>query len=350
MDLPCGTFKENYAQDMAIIHTRLQWLILVTFLAFLFTLPLYLGDRWLGIIIIMGISVITVQGLNILTGYCGQISLGQPAFMAVGAYTSALLCAKLSWPYWAALPCAAIAAGVVGIVFGLPSLKVKGFYLIMTTLAAQFIIIWIILQLRSLTGGVDGLAAAKPMIAGIALTSKQDWFYLIIIIVCLSTFFAKNLVRTRIGRAFIAIRDNDLAAEIMGVNLYFYKLQAFFIGCMFAGVAGSLLVHYVGVASPEQFTLMDSVWYLGMLIVGGMGTTIGAILGTVFIRLLDEFVLIISPVFASAFPAFAVQASASLGLITYSFVIILFLMFEPRGLAHRWQIAKKYFRNWPFSY
>lgn len=350
MDLPCGTFKENYAQDMAVIHTRLQWLILVTFLAFLFTLPLYLGDQWLSIITIIGITIITVHGLNILTGYCGQVSLGHPAFMAVGAYTSALLCANLGWSYWAALPCAALAAGMVGILFGLPSLKVKGFYLIMTTLAAQFIIIWIILQLRSLTGGVDGLTAAKPKIAGIALTSKQTWFYLVMMITCLATFFAKNLVRTRVGRVFIAIRDNDLAAEVMGVNLFYYKLEAFFIGCMFAGVAGSLLVHYVGIASPEQFTMMDSIWYLGMLIVGGMGSTVGAIFGTVFLRLLDELIVVLSPALASAFPMIAVQAAASLGLIAHGLVIILFLIFEPRGLAHRWEITKKYFRLWPFSY
>jgi branched-chain amino acid transport system permease protein len=239
---------------------------------------------------------------------------------------------------------------MVGILFGLPSLKVKGFYLIMTTLAAQFIIIWIIIQLRSLTGGVDGLAAIKPKIAGVALTSKQTWFYLVMIFACMATFFAKNLARSRVGRVFVAIRDNDLAAEIIGCNLFYYKLEAFFIGCMFAGFAGSLLVHYVGFASPEQFTLMDSVWYLGMLIVGGMGSTVGAIFGTIFLRLLDELVTIFSPAIASAFPAIAVQAAASMGLMAHALVIILFLIFEPRGLAHRWEITKKYFRLWPFSY
>jgi branched-chain amino acid transport system permease protein len=248
------------------------------------------------------------------------------------------------------LPCAALAAGIVGILFGLPSLKIKGFYLILTTIGAQFIIIWVILQLPNLTGGADGLAAEKPKIAGITLSSKQSWFYLVMIITCLATFFAKNLVRTGVGRAFIAIRDNYLAAEIIGINLFYYKLQAFFIGCMFAGVAGSLMVHYVGIASPEQFTMMDSVWYLGMLIVGGEGTTMGPIFGAVFLRLLDELILIVSPVFASLLPAIAVQASASLGLISHGLVIILFLMFEPRGLAHRWEVIKKYFQLWPFSY
>lgn len=350
MGLPSGTFQENYAQDMAILRTKSHWLMLAAFFVILFTLPLYADDRWLNIIIMIGITIIAVHGLNILTGYCGQISLGHAAFMAAGAYTSAILCAKLGWSFWAAIPCAALAAGMVGILFGLPSLKVKGFYLIMTTLAAQFIIVWIILQLYDLTGGCDGMVAARPEIAGIKLTSKQSWFYLVMVVTCLATFCAKNLVRTKLGRAFIAIRDNDLAAEVMGVNLYSYKLLAFFTGCIFAGVAGSLLVHYVGFASPEYFTLMNSVWYLGMLIVGGMGSTMGAIFGTVSLKLLDELISILSPVIASAFPVIAAQTAASLTAITHGLIIILFLIFEPRGIAHRWEIAKKYYRLWPFSY
>jgi branched-chain amino acid transport system permease protein len=335
---------------MALVRANSHWVFLVGFLLFLSTLPLYASERWLTILTITGITVIAVHGLNILTGYCGQVSLGHPAFMAVGAYTSALLCKDLGWSYFAALPCAALAAGGVGILFGLPSLKVKGFYLIMTTLAAQFIVIWVILQLSNITGGVNGLTAPKPRIAGMAIASKQAWFYFVMVFTCLSTFFAANIGRTGVGRAFIAIRDNDLAAEIMGINLFYYKLEAFFIGCLFAGIAGSLLGHYIGIVSPEQFTMMDSVWYLGMLIVGGMGNTLGAIFGAVFLRLLDELLLVVSPFFAAAFPTFAVQASASLGLITHSLVIILFLIFEPRGLAHRWEVTRQYFRLWPFSY
>jgi branched-chain amino acid transport system permease protein len=347
MSLRTGTFRESYAQDMAIFRTRLHWGMLFAFLILLFTCPLYFSDRILTILTIIGITVISVHGLNILTGYCGQISIGHAGFMAVGGYTSAILSAKLGWPFWATLPSAALAAGMAGLIFGLPSLKIKGFYLIMATIAAQFIIIWLILQLYGLTGGTDGLAAPRYKIAGLALKSKSSYFYLVMIITCLATFAAKNIVRTRAGRAFIAIRDNELAAEVMGINLWTYKLLAFFIGCAFAGVAGALLVHYYTFACIDHFIFMNSVWYLGMLIVGGMGSTAGAIFGAVSLKLLDEVVTIVGPILSAAV---APQAAASLGLIMRGLVIIVFLIFEPRGLAHRWEIIKAYFRLWPFSY
>jgi len=347
MDLPSGIFNQSYAEDMAIIRTKAQWVILLIFLVFLFSAPLYFSDRILTIVTIMGITIISVHGLNILTGYCGQLSIGHVAFMAVGGYTSAVLCAKLGWSFWAALPCAALMAGMVGLLFGLPSLRVKGFYLVMATIAAHFIIIWVILQLRSITGGADGLAVPRAAIGGFVFKSKSSYYYLVMIIACLATFVAINIVRTRAGRAFIAIRDNEVAAEVMGVNLWTYKLLAFFIGCIFAGVAGSLLVHYYAFASPTQFPFMDSVWFLGMLIVGGMGSTSGAIFGAVALKLLDELVTIIGPILSAVVAA---QAAASLGLIMRGVILILFLIFEPRGLAHQWEKIKTYFKLWPFSY
>ncbi|MGD2100417.1 MAG: branched-chain amino acid ABC transporter permease [Desulfobacterales bacterium] len=347
MGLRTGIFHENYAQEMAILRSRRQWGPVTALLVILFACPLFFGDRMLTILTTIGIAVVSVHGLNILTGYCGQISIGHSGFMAVGGYTSAILCAKLGWPFWAALPCGALAAGVAGLFFGLPSLKIKGFYLIMATIAAQFIIIWVIIQLRTITGGTDGLLVPKAAIGGIVLNTKTNFYYLVMVFVILATITAHNIVRTRAGRAFIAIRDNDLAAEVMGVSLWSYKLQAFFIGCIYAGVAGALLVHYVRFASIEQFPFMDSVWYLGMLIVGGMGSTAGAIFGVVALKLLDELVTVAGPIMAAAV---APQAAASLALISHGLVIIIFLIFEPRGLHHRWEVIKTYFRLWPFSH
>jgi branched-chain amino acid transport system permease protein len=249
--------------------------------------------------------------------------------------------------FWAALPCAALAAGLVGVLFGLPSLKIKGFYLIMATIAAYFIIIWVILQFRDITGGGDGLAVPRPEIGSFVFKSKASYFYLVMIIACLATFVANNIVRTRAGRAFIAIRDNELAAEVMGVNVWAYKLLAFFLGCVFAGVAGSLLVHYVAFATVDQFPFINSVWYLGMLIVGGMGSTVGVIFGVVALKLLDELVTTVGPILSAVV---APQAAASLSLIMRGLVIIIFLIFEPRGLAHGWERIKAYFRLWPFSH
>jgi len=350
MSLPSGVFQESYGQDMAIFRTKAHWVLLLAFLVLLFAMPLYSSDRILTILTIMGITIISVLGLNILTGYCGQISIGHAGFMAAGAYVSAILTAKLGWSFWAALPCAGLGAGLVGIIFGLPSLKIKGFYLIMATVAAQFIIIWVILQFQNITGGADGLSVPRPEIGGLVLKSKASYFYLVMIITCIAVYLAKNIVRTRAGRAFVAIRDNDLAAEVMGVNLWTYKLTAFFIGCVFAGVSGALLVHYYAYASTDHFPFMNSVWYLGMLIVGGMGSMTGVIFGVVSLKLLDEAVTVFGPMLAAIFPAIAAQAAASLGLILRGLVIILFLIFEPRGLVHRWELVKSYYRRWPFSY
>ncbi|MBI5602865.1 MAG: branched-chain amino acid ABC transporter permease [Deltaproteobacteria bacterium] len=346
MGLGRGTFQENYGQDMAIIRTRRQWGLLLAFFLILLAYPLVATDRQLTIITMIGIAIISVHGLNILTGYCGQISMGHVGFMAVGAYVSAILTAKLGWSFWAALPCAAMGAGVVGLIFGLPSLKIRGFYLIMATIAAHFIIIWLILQLRDLTGGADGMPVPKPRLGNFVFDSKASYYYLVMATAFLSTVLAVNIVRTRAGRAFVAIRDNDLAAEVMGVNLFSYKLQAFFIGCVYAGVAGVLMVHYYGFASVDQFPFIDSVWYLGMLIVGGMGSIPGAILGALALKLLDELVTMVGPILSAAIAA---QAAASLALISRGLVIMLFLIFEPRGLDHRWEMVKAYFRLWPFS-
>jgi branched-chain amino acid transport system permease protein len=347
MSLPCGIFAQNYAQDMGALRTKTQWAMLLAFLVFLAACPLFFSDRVLTIMTIIGITIVSVHGLSILTGYCGQISIGHAGFMAVGAYTSAILTAKMGVPFWVALPCAALAAGLAGLIFGLPSLKIKGFYLIMATIAAQFIIVWVIIQLRTITGGPDGLSVPRPEIGSFVFKSKASYFYLVMTVACLATFLAQNIVRTRAGRAFVAIRDNDLAAEVMGVNLWAYKLLAFFIGCVYAGVAGSLLVHYFAFACLDQFPFMNSVWYLGMLIVGGMGSVPGAIFGAVSLKLLDELVTMVGPVLSAVVAA---QAAASLALISRGVVIMLFLIFEPRGLAHRWDMIKGYYRLWPFSH
>jgi len=341
-----GAFQENYGQEMAIFRSRGQWATLLAFLVLLAVCPLFLSDRVLTVMTMIGIAVISVLGLNILTGLCGQISIGHVGFMAVGAYASAILTARLGWPFWAALPAAGLAAGMAGLIFGLPSLKIRGFYLIMATIAAHFIIIWSVIQLRGLTGGPDGMAVPKPAIGPLVFNSKASYYYLVMAIGASAVYAAVNITRTRAGRAFVAIRDNDLAAEVMGVNLWTYKLQAFFIGCVYAGVAGSLLVHYYGFASVDQFPFMDSVWYLGMLIVGGMGSIAGAVLGAVFLKLLDEFVTVLGPILSAAVAA---QAAASLALVSRGLVIILFLIFEPRGLSHLWGIMETYWRLWPFS-
>ena len=352
IDRPCGTFDRSYAQSMAIFRTRLQWIMLIVGLGILFTLPLFGGSDVIYMVNYIAITLIAVQGLNILTGYTGLLNLGQAAFMAVGAYTSAVLTAKFGIPFWVALPCAGLNAGLIGLIFGLPSLRIKGFYLGMSTLAAQFIVISAIVNIRpDLTAGWSSLIVPVPEIAGFKFNDQFKMFYLIVPIAVLITFFTKNMMRTGIGRAFIAIRDNDLAAEVMGINIYRYKLLSFFICTAFAGIAGCLWAHWMRAITPDQFGLNNSVWLMGMVIVGGMGSVSGAIFGTIFIRLLEDVAKsFVAPFIASVFPAIGSTITAALVPLFFSIVIILFVVFEPRGLAHRWQIIKTSYRLNPFSY
>jgi branched-chain amino acid transport system permease protein len=335
---------------MAILRTRTHWALLFALLAIVFTAPLYLSNYWLGVASLIGITIIAAIGLNILVGYCGQLSIGHAGFMAVGAYTTAVLTNKLGFPFLAGLICSGFSAGFIGLIFGIPSVRVKGFYLAITTIAAQFIIIWIINHWSSVTGGFVGISVPYASIGGIEFKDDASQFYLITSITAVCILFAKNLARGRIGRAFIAVRDNDLAAEVMGINLLYYKLLAFFIGCFLAGIAGCLLAHWMGFMNAENFSLADSILFIGMVIIGGLGTTLGPILGAIFIRLLQQGMMFISPILENAFPALPAGFATGLGPMVFGLVIVLFLVLEPRGLAHRWMLFKAAYRLWPFSY
>jgi branched-chain amino acid transport system permease protein len=351
MTLPCGTRNYNYAEDMAIFRTRTHWGLFIAFFIFLFTAPLYFGNFWLGVSNTIGITLIAAVGLNILVGYCGQLSIGHAGFIAVGAYTSAILTNRLGVPFPVALISAGLVSGLIGIVFGLPSIRVKGFYLAITTIAAQFIILWVI-DHWGVTGGNNGIAVPYASLFGFDFRSKTSQFYLIMVIAIICIFLAKNLVRTKTGRAFIAIRDNDLAAEVMGVNLLYYKLLAFFIGCFLAGIAGSLLAHSTYTLNPERFTFNDSILYIGIIIIGGLGTSLGPILGVIFIVLLQKVLLpvYIVPFLENTFTSFPAGFASGVAPAVFGLILVLFLILEPRGISHRWALFKAAYRLWPFSY
>jgi branched-chain amino acid transport system permease protein len=348
--LPCGTRNYCYAEDMALVRTKTQWVLLIAFLVFLFTLPLYLGNYWLSVVNLIGITIIAVTGLNILVGYCGQLSIGHAGFMAVGAYTSAILSGKFGLPFPLAFLCSGLMAGAIGLLFGLPSVRVKGFYLAITTIAAQFILLYVINHWTSMTGGFNGISVPYASVGGLEFKTEASQFYLIGGITVICIFLAKNMARTRVGRAFTAVRDNDLAAEVMGINLFYYKVLAFFVGCFFAGIAGSLLAHWTGSISTENFSFLDSILFIGMIIIGGLGTTLGPILGVIFIRLLDVLVTKLSPALQSAFPTLPGGFTTGIAPLLFGLVIVLFLILEPRGIAHRWNLFKASYRLWPFSY
>jgi branched-chain amino acid transport system permease protein len=346
---PSGTFNERPEQDMAIVRTKTQWLLLVAGLIFMFTLILYIPLAWQSWLIFVGIYAIAALGLHVMTGLCGQFSMGQAAFMSVGAYTTATLGTRYGLSPWATLPLSGITAGLVGVIFAVPALRIKGFYLVMSTIAAQFIIIWFE-QEQSWTGGVYGTSVPKITIGGEALSYVQYW-WLTLGLVVLTIFFVKNIQRTAVGRTFVAVRDNDKAAEVMGINLFRTKLLAFFIGCFFAGIAGWLWAHFLLYITPSQFAFKTSLWLLGMIIIGGMGSTSGAVLGVAAIRLVDKLVdEWVVPLVKTAVPGWSTQVAPALSLIVFAAVVIFFILAEPKGLYHRVQRIILYYRLYPFSY
>ncbi len=335
-----------------MVRTGPQWGVLIGFLILLATLPLFAGSYFLSFMILTGISLIAVLGLNILTGYAGQISIGHQAFVAVGAYTTAVLMDSFHWNFWATLPLAGLAAAGVGVLFGLPSFRLKMLYLAMSTLAAQFIIIAFFNHaFPDYFHAVSGIRVNRPELAAIDFRNNEAFYYVVIVITVLMTFFAKNLVRSRLGRAFVAIRDNDLASEVIGINVPKVKLYAFAIGCFYAGISGALHATYYRSVNPMQFHIDISIWYLGCLIVGGMGTTVGGVFGVLFLRIIKEFTVIVSPILGGMVsPIDAPKIGPALGIISWALVVILFLIFEPRGLAHTWEVLKARFRHWPFKF
>ncbi len=348
---PAGEFDASYARDMATIRRPWQWGLLFAFITALYTLPLYGSQSLVSLVNRIGISIIAVQGLNLLTGYTGQISLGQAAFMTVGGYISALLVGNLGWSFFVALPAAALGAGLVGSLFGLPSLRVKGFYLVMATLAAQFIIPWFTRNaFPEVLNGAQGLNVQVPVLFGFEFNTPQRYIYLTLTVLIFSTIVAYNASRSRMGRAFVAIRDNDLAAELLGVNLFAYKLQAFFLAAVFAGLAGSLAAHNIRHINSETFGLIDSVIFLGMLIVGGLGSNLGPFFGAILIELLTEGATRFGPLFITLFPSTAAGAVQALRPLFFGLALTFFLIFEPRGLAHRWYLFKAAWRLRPFSH
>lgn len=350
MSLPCGIRNYSYATDTAIIRTKTQWTLFIVFLLIVFTFPFYFPRFWLDVMNLIGITTIAIIGLNILVGYCGQLSIGHAGFMAVGAYTTAILASSYHMPFLLALLLSGVSAGLIGLLFGIPSMRVKGFYLAITTIAAQFIIIWVANHWTDVTRGSMGLGVEAASIGPLIFDTEASQFFLIISITVLCVLFATNLARSRIGRAFIAVRDNDLAAKVMGINVFAFKLLAFFLGCFFAGIAGSLFAQWRGHITPEDFTFSQSILYIGILIIGGLGTSIGPIIGTVFIRLLEQCVTLLAPLVERSLPGIPSGFATGLSPMIFGLIMVLFLVLEPKGLAHRWNLFKASYRMWPFSY
>lgn len=361
--LPCGRYHENYRQDHAWWPTRFIRAKMLLLLAILFIgIPLGVESYWLSVFNTVGYTVLGALGVQLLIGFCGQVTLGHAAFIAVGAYTSTLLILEFPWPQWMmtfglaypiSIALAGLMAGLWSVLFGLPSARVKGFYLILTTMAAQFIIVdFIITQYVSQIGGRGQAFSLPPGTIKVGpwdIDSDLKVYFLMLVlnIVCITA--VANLLRSRAGRAWVAIRDNDISAEVMGINVIQYKLLAFFVAGVIGGVAGAFWISNLAAISPEHFQWSWSLWLVGVILIGGVGSIHGAVFGSIFMVVVMELLQLAILPLADTFPKllmdFLFVKEAAFGL-----AICLFMIFEPHGLSYRWWQLKNYFNLWPFSY
>ena len=355
----CGNYKKTYQSDMALYPVPLQRnTIIAVIIIFYVLFPLLANEYALNLASLIGIACISAIGLNILTGYTGQISVGHAAFMMVGAYTAAILNTRYGVSFLLCIPAAGIMAALVGSFFGSPSLRVKGLYLAIATLAAQFIIEWVINHWTWVSGGsFSSIYVNPPDLFGWTPATKDAEaimrykYYIIFVFLAMAVVFALNLVRSPVGRAFVAIRDQDVAAEIIGINIFRYKLTAFAVSSFYAGVGGALYCFFYEVANYESFTLIISIDYLAMIIIGGLGSVLGAIYGAIFISLLPIVLSIVGTWFGDTFLGGAnTEIMANVQVVTFGALIIFFLVVEPEGLNRLYRNIKSYFRVWPFSY
>ncbi|TMH37425.1 MAG: branched-chain amino acid ABC transporter permease [Betaproteobacteria bacterium] len=356
-----GQFKTTYAADQQIFPIRQDRIGVVVLLVVAFlVIPVVANQYWFSAILVPTlIFALAALGLNILTGYAGQLSLGSAAFMAVGAFAAYNFVLRVpGMPLLLAFVLAGCCAALVGIVFGLPSLRIKGFYLAVATLAAQFFVVWALVKFPWFSNySSSGVITAQKMeILGISFDTPLMKYLLVVSLVALLALAAKNMVRSSIGRAWMAVRDMDVAAEVIGIRILRTKLMAFAVSSFYCGVAGALYAYaYLGTVEPEAFTLDLSFRILFMVIIGGAASILGSFLGAAFITLLPILLSVLvhamnellQDLVHASLPA---SITSNMEFVVFGALIIFFLIVEPHGLARLWQIGKEKLRLWPFPH
>ncbi|MDY6881944.1 MAG: branched-chain amino acid ABC transporter permease [Thermodesulfobacteriota bacterium] len=346
----------SYREDERIFRTRFMraWLVILMILV---------GITFIGSTIGIGaneghyfimnqilVNLIAAMGLQILIGFTGLLSLGHAAFMGVGAYTSALLITKLGFPFILTVFVAGLVAAMAGFLVGVPSLRIKAFYLMVATIAFQFVIDYIIIHWESVTRGIRGIELPSPRLFGFSLETHQAYFLLLFVLAVLLTWGAKNIIRSKIGRAFVAIRDNDVSAEIIGIPIFRYKLLSFAISAFYAGVAGALYTGLLRTAIPQNYTFFESIAFLAMVLVGGMGRLVGTVFGVVFITFVPHLLRLIVSYLAQVYDPNVTMLLGPMKEWIFGALIILFIIFEPDGLVGIWIRIRDYLRIWPLPY
>jgi branched-chain amino acid transport system permease protein len=346
--------KRDYYEDVQFFSSGVTLFWFIALLAFLAVFPFLFKNYYVYVANYMAINVIVAIGLNILVGYTGQISLGHSGFFAIGAYATLALMSKVGLPFVLALPVAALATAVFGFLIGFPALRLEGPYLSIATLGFGLTITRVIGRIEFF-GGRQGLHAPELTIGPWHLNTDRDFYYLLITLTVILTVAARNIIKTKVGRAFIAIRDADIAAETMGVNLMYYKTLAFAVSAFYTGLAGGLYAFVLRFIEPDLFGLLMSILFLAMVVVGGLGSIFGAIAGACLLSYMDlELRNILSIPYVGLWlealskSYFSITGVSNIQFILYGLIMVLIMLFEPLGLYGFWIRTKIYWRTWPF--
>jgi branched-chain amino acid transport system permease protein len=343
-----GYFRTSYAQDTALVQTRMQRAGAVMFAAVLLGLPLIASNFYLDLATQVFLAAIGSLSLMLLTGYAGLISLGHAGLLCAGAFTAGILFKEFDTPIYLTLPAAAIVGALLGVIFGLPSLRLRGLYLAVSTLALHFVVVYLGGEYETKRGFSTGITVDAPKILGFELYGGRTWYYVMLAFAALTLLLCVNLLRSRTGRAWRAIQSHETVAEALGINVAAYKLLAFVISSAIASVAGALFAYYRSFVSVEAFSMFLTIQYVAMVIIGGMGSLLGALLGaffvTIFPYIIEGLLLRLPDAQAYAGVLFAVNYAA------FGLVMILFLVFEPLGLVGIWHRIQTYFLLWPFKH
>ncbi|MCB1363836.1 MAG: branched-chain amino acid ABC transporter permease [Rhodobacteraceae bacterium] len=334
--------KTSYDDDIRLVRHRATLLWYGLLALGLLAAPVLLGEHHLSQLSFVGIYAIAGVGAMLLVGYTGQVSLGQAAFLAVGAYTEGILL-KHGMPFALSLVLAAVVAGLLGVVLSLSTARLAGIYLAIATLAFAFIVEEVLTRWETLTGGSLGLFVGRIGIGPLVFDAEWKFYYLCVGLLALVLYLAINLLRSRTGRALVAMRDSEISAQSLGIDLARYKAIVLALSGALTGVAGALYAHRIQFITPDQFTIMASVELLVLVVVGGLGSLHGAVFGAVFIVMLPQFIGLIRDGFGIGS---TYQAGLDAGI--YGLLMVLFMLFEPHGLYGRWQKIKLYLDIFPF--
>jgi branched-chain amino acid transport system permease protein len=342
-----GYYRTSYARDLALIDTRTQKVWLALFVVALLMYPFLAGEFLLDLANQVLLVSIGAVALMLLTGYAGQISLGHAGLLAAGAFTTGILFKEISAPFWVTLPASAAVGAAIGLLFGLPSLRLRGLYLAVSTLALHFMVIHAGQEYETRRGFSTGVVIDPPSIAGWTLQDPRDWYFVLLAASLGTVLFSLNLLRSKTGRAWRAIHGREAVAEALGINVHWAKLSAFVVSCTLTSIAGCLFAYYRGFVSAEAFSLFLTIQYVATVIIGGMGSILGALLGTVFVVLFPYAIEALMSALGLAERLSSVIFA--LNYAAFGLAMILFLVLEPQGLVGIWRRVQGWFLLWPFK-